>query len=78
MRISFHHIRIRAHLGFDMLGGCRCDNGNAKCSRRSSRFCWLWDNRVICRKGLGVNTGILEVMMVKVCDLYDSGRCLEI
>jgi len=78
MRISFHHIRIRAHLGFDMLGGCRWDKGKAKCSRRSSLFCWLLDNREIGKKSLGVNTGILEFMMVKVCDLYDSGRCLGI
>ena len=63
-RISFHQIRIRAHLGFDMLGGWRGDKGNEKWRRRSSRLYWLLERRVIGRAGRGVNGGIFRVFMI--------------
>ena len=73
LRISFHQIRIRAHLGFDMFEGWRGDKGNEKRRRRSSRLYWLLERRVICRTGRGVNGGIFRVfMMVKVCGCDDS------
>ena len=37
LRISFHQIRIRAHLGFDMFDGWRGDNGNEKWRRFRQR-----------------------------------------
>ena len=73
LRISFHQIRIRAHLGLDMVGGWRGDRGNEKWRRRSSRLCWLSERRVICKIGRGVNGGINRVfMMRKVCGCDDD------
>ena len=73
LRISFHQIRIRAHLGFDMFGGWRGDKGNEKWRRRSSCLYWLLERRQIGKIGRGVNCGIFRVfMMVKVCGCDDD------